>query len=95
MDYVWTKARSIVDERRARGDTRICLVDKCLDEWAEKGTPPTFTKKVLDHTLGIVVEGAADTTSSSMLTLILCFAMNPWVQIKAQKELDAVCGSDR
>jgi hypothetical protein len=30
-----------------------------------------------------------------MLTMILALAKNPWVQEKAKKQLDELCGSER
>jgi cytochrome P450 len=94
MHQIWGEARKRVDDRRALGDVRnFSLVDKLLDEYAVKGTP--LTKDELDHYFGLLVEGMAETTSSSILTTILCLAMNPRVQEKARKELDALCGTDR
>ncbi|KAF2500783.1 putative cytochrome P450 oxidoreductase [Lophium mytilinum] len=96
MNKIWAEARKRVDDRRARGDIRTSLgslADKLLDEYAEKGT--NLGKDELDHFFGLLVEGGAETTSSTMLTLVLCLALNPRVQIKARKELDAVCGSER
>jgi cytochrome P450 len=94
MYNIWFEARRRVDERRERGDIRNSLADKLLDEYREKGGSP-LSKDELDHFFGLLVEGGAETTSSTMLTLILCLAMNPEVQVKARKELDAVCGSKR
>lgn len=96
MHRIWTEARSRVDQRRKHGDIRThlgSLADKLLDEYSEKGSP--LSKAELDHFFGLLVEGGAETTSSTMLTLILCLAMNPRVQEKARKELDAVCGTER
>jgi cytochrome P450 len=93
MYNIWFEARRRVDERRERGDIRNSLADKLLDEYREKGSP--LSKDELDHFFGLLVEGGAETTSSTMLTLILCLAMNPEVQAKARKELDAVCDSKR
>ncbi|KAI1617878.1 cytochrome P450 [Exophiala viscosa] len=101
MDDIWSEARRRVDERRQRGDIRTTLgslADKLLDEHSEKGSPLSkqpLGKQELDHFFGLLVEGGAETTSSTMLTLILCLAMNPQVQAKAQEELDAVCGTER
>jgi len=93
MHAIWTKARRLVDERRAMGDRRISLADKLLDEYNEKGFP--MSQHALDQLFGELVEGGAETTSSSMLTMILALAKNPWVQEKAKKQLDEVCGSER
>lgn len=94
MHEIWGEARKRVDDRRAAGDIRnFSLVDKLLDEYAVKGTP--LSKDELDHYFGLLVEGMAETTSSSILTTVLCLAINPRVQERARKELDALCGTDR
>jgi cytochrome P450 len=93
MHAIWTKARRLVDERRSLGDHRVSLADKLLDEYTEKGFP--MSKHSLDQLFGELVEGGAETTSSSMLTMILALAKNPGVQRKAWKQLDAVCGAER
>jgi len=96
MSKIWAEARKRVDDRRARGDIRTSLgslADKLLDEYAEKGS--ILGKDELDHFFGLLVEGGAETTSSTMLTLVLCLALNPRVQVEARKELDAVCGTER
>lgn len=49
----------------------------------------------LNHFLGVLVEGGADTTSSSILTLVHCLSRHPEHQRRAQKEIDAICGTDR
>lgn len=93
MHEIWTKARRLVDDRRSIGDHRVSLADKLLDEYQEKGFP--MSQHALDQLFGELVEGGAETTSSSMLTMILALAKNPWVQEKARKQMDQVCGSDR
>jgi cytochrome P450 len=54
-----------------------------------------MTDKQINHFLGVLVEGGADTTSSAVLTMIACLARSPEHQAIAQKELDAVCGTQR
>jgi hypothetical protein len=39
FDSMWGKARSIVDDRRSRGDRRDCIMDRLLDEYNRKGWP--------------------------------------------------------
>lgn len=94
MDNVWREARRQVDARRARGEKRNSIVDKMLDG-SEKDNDIKLTDNQLNHFLGVLVEGGADTTASSVLTSILFLAMNPQVQVKAREELDRVCGSER
>ncbi|CZR64457.1 uncharacterized protein PAC_14355 [Phialocephala subalpina] len=73
MDNVWGKARRIIDERRARGERRNCIIDNLLDEYKNKGSP--FTEHSFNNLMGEVVEGGADTTSAQLLTLPECFAL--------------------
>jgi cytochrome P450 len=93
MDSTWEEARRRVDERRSKGKVRNCIVDRILD--GEKALDVPLTDHQLNHFLGVLVEGGADTTASSLLTSILMLALNPHVQKKAQKELDAAVGTER
>ena len=93
MDDTWSEARRLVQARRAEGKKRISIIDSILD--GEKHDDLKVTDKQLNHFLGVLVEGGADTTASATLTSIMHLALHPEVQEKARKELDAVCGSDR
>ncbi|KAF2815541.1 putative cytochrome P450 oxidoreductase [Mytilinidion resinicola] len=95
MDGTWGKARRLVEERRARGDRRVCIIDSLLDEYEKKGWPPSISQHSFTNLMGEIVEGGADTTSAQLLTLILAFALYPEVQRKARKEIDEVCGTER
>lgn len=92
MDSTWAKARDYLDKRRARGDRRPCIADKILDDPKQAGK---MSDLQINHFLGVLVEGGADTTSSSILTMIHCLARHPEHQRRAQKEIDAICGADR
>jgi cytochrome P450 len=93
MDEVWTESRRRVDERRARGIRRDCVIDMVLDEYEKKGW--ALSQHGFNNLMGEFLEGAADTTSAQLLTLMLAFAKYPQVQEKARKEIDAVCGTER
>lgn len=54
-----------------------------------------MTTSLESNFLGTMHQGAADTTSSMLLTSVLYMAKYPWVQKKAQAELDRVCGDAR
>ncbi|KAL1900977.1 hypothetical protein Sste5346_002040 [Sporothrix stenoceras] len=90
MDATWSAARAVMDQRRARGERRVCIADSVLDD-------PKLAGKMndgqLNHFLGVLVEGGADTTASSILTLIACLARHPEYQRMAQVEIDALCGA--
>lgn len=90
---MWGKARRIVDERRAKGIKRECIIDNLLAEYDNKGWP--MSQHAFNLLVGEVVEGAADTTAAQILTLILAFAKYPHVQEKARHEIDKVCPADR
>ncbi|KAF7125412.1 hypothetical protein CNMCM5793_001590 [Aspergillus hiratsukae] len=92
MHNTWSEARVYCDKRRNRGERRVCIADKLLDDPKQSGA---MTANQINHFLGVLVEGGAETTSSSILTMILCLARNPEHQVIAQKELDAVCGTER
>lgn len=93
MDNVWREARRRADERRAKGEKRPAMLDRMLD--GEVKVDVALTDNQINHFLGVLVEGGADTTAGSMLTSIMLLTLNPEVQKKAQKELDAVCGAER
>lgn len=93
MDTMWSKARAIIDERRARGDNRACLIDAKIDEYKLKGSP--MSEHAFNNLFGELVEAGADTTANQVLTLILAIAKYPAVQKRAQAEIDAVCGTER
>lgn len=93
MNSTLSKARSIVEERRARGDKRDCLLDDKIEEYSKKGLP--MSEHAFTNLFGELVEAGADTTANSILTLIFALAKYPWVQEKARIEIDAVCGAER
>lgn len=93
MDGVWSRARSIIDERRARGEKRDCIADRLLDEYTAKGFP--MSQHAFNNLIGELVEGGADTTAAQLLTLVLALAKNPEVQKRAREEIDPVCGTTR
>ncbi|CAI6338583.1 unnamed protein product [Periconia digitata] len=90
---IWTEARKRVESRRNQGDKRESLMDALLDgtmmlEGHDHGTK-------LANFVGALMQGAADTTAIIMRTQIMFLATHPWVQDKAQKEIDALCGVDK
>lgn len=69
------------------------MADNLLDEFEATGWP--ISQQSFNLLLGEMVEGGADTSSASILTLILAWVLCPDVQKKARAEIDAVCGTDR
>lgn len=56
---------------------------------------PAFQGTKLANFVGAVMQAAAETTALTTRTSIMFLATHPWVQDKAQKELDSVCGVER
>ncbi|KAI8170506.1 Cytochrome P450 monooxygenase yanC [Colletotrichum sp. SAR 10_70] len=94
MDETWSTARRLVEERRAHGEKRNCIIDGLLDEYEQKGWPASISQHAFTNLMGEIIEGGADTTAAQLLTLILAFALHPEIQRKAQAEIDEVCGND-
>ncbi|KAF2637168.1 cytochrome P450 [Massarina eburnea CBS 473.64] len=90
---IWTEARERVESRRNQGDKRESLMDQLLDGNSKFDVPLSGTK--LAHFVGTLMEAASETSALSMRTHIMFLATHPWVQDKAQKEIDALCGVDR
>ncbi|RFU29332.1 hypothetical protein B7463_g6997, partial [Scytalidium lignicola] len=93
MDDTWNEARRRVDIRRAKGIKRDSIIDAILD--GEKHNDVKITDHQMNHFLGVLVEGGADTTASSTLTSLMYLALHPEFQAKARKELDEICGTER
>ncbi|KAL5623712.1 hypothetical protein FOBRF1_002962 [Fusarium oxysporum] len=93
MDKVWSQGRAMVDDRRARGDRRECMIDMKLDEYEKNGWP--MSQHAFNNLFGELMEAGADTTANQILTLILALAKYPQFQEKARVEIDAVCGTER
>lgn len=90
---IWSEARSMVIARRLQGDHRESLADRIIGGDIKSDKEMTVSEE--SNFLGTLHQGAADTTASMLLTSILYMAKHPWVQKKAQAELDRVCGDAR
>ncbi|GME35082.1 cytochrome p450 [Neofusicoccum parvum] len=93
MKRTWGEARRLAEERRATGKKRPAMFDQILDGEIKSDVP--LTDSQLNHFLGTMVEGGGETSSSAVLTSILYLSLHRDVQARAQKELDAVCGTER
>ncbi|KAJ7834049.1 cytochrome P450 [Mycena olivaceomarginata] len=81
-----------VEERlKAKKEGNGCFMETVVrraDEWG-------FTREMVGHLGGTLVEAGSDTTSSFTQSLVLALVAFPEVQKKAQAELDRVVGTDR
>jgi cytochrome P450 len=90
---IWAEARERIESRRNQGDKRESLMDSMLEE--SSNLEPTFQGRKLANFVGALMQAAGETSALAMRTNIMFLAIHPWVQEKAQKELDALCGVDR
>ncbi|KAF2657853.1 cytochrome P450 [Lophiostoma macrostomum CBS 122681] len=90
---IWLDAQKRVESRRAHGDTRESLMDQLLDEDADREEAFSGTK--LANFVGALMQAAAETSALALRTNIMFLATHPWVQRRAQRELDRVCGAER
>lgn len=91
---IWKKAREIIEARRNQGDKRVSLLDELLEDESTKNSF-AFHGTKLANFVGALMQAAAETSALTMRTNIMFLAMHPWVQDRAQKELDALCCVDR
>jgi cytochrome P450 len=68
-------------------------MDQLLDGSTKLDVPYHGTK--LANFVGALMQGAAETGALAMRTNIMFLATHPWIQHKAQKQIDALCGVDR
>jgi cytochrome P450 len=69
-------------------------MDELLDDESIE-LDSAFQGTKLANFVGALMQAAAETSALTMRTSIIFLATHPWVQDKAQKELDALCGVDR
>ena len=91
---LWKQAREHIEARRNQGDKRESLMDELLDN-DSANLDPAFQGTKLANFVGALMQAAAETSALTMRTSILFLATHTWVQEKAQKELDQVCGTER
>jgi len=94
MTAIWDDAQQRILDRRENGDQRYSIADGLLSGDLKVDVPFT-SRSQINGFFGVLHEGAADTTSSLLLSHILLLAKHPWVQRKAQFELDRLCGEER
>ncbi|KAF2113642.1 cytochrome P450 [Lophiotrema nucula] len=93
MSGIWVESYQRARKRWASGDKRVSFADRLLDEDLKFDIPQD--ERQTANFLGTITQGAADTTGAMMCTNALYLAKHAWVQIKAQEEIDRVCGIER
>ncbi|KAF7554975.1 hypothetical protein G7Z17_g2507 [Cylindrodendrum hubeiense] len=99
MDALFSKLWNEFLERRTAGRMNGCLFDKFLNEAGSKGGESLGSWQWGLHSLqflgGEILEGGADTTSSTLISFVMAMACYPEAQAKCQAQIDAAIGSDR
>lgn len=99
MDALFSKLWNEFLERRNRGKTTNCLFDKFLDDAGSKDGSTLGSWQWGLHSLqflgGEILEGGADTTSSTLISFVMAMACYPEAQAKAQGQIDAAVGDER
>jgi len=78
-------------ERLAKGEESECFVATVLKTREKE----QYTDNGLAHLSGVLLEGGAETSASSVMVFILAMAAFPEVLAKVQEEVDRVCGTLR
>jgi cytochrome P450 len=94
FDGLWTELL----ERRQAGIVRRSLFDKFLDQESSADHPLGSWRwglQSLQFLGGEILEGGADTTSSTLLSFLMAMSCNPDIQAKAQAQIDSKIGVER
>jgi len=78
------------EQRIANHQENNCFMEQILARQEEFG----MNRELVGYLGGVLLEGASDTTSSTLQSLVLALTAFPEVQKKAQAEIDSVVGKD-
>lgn len=91
VDKLYGGLVSHVIQRRSKDGSRQSFLDSFLDQQEKL----QLNRNELNFLGGVLLEGGTDSTSSVILTFIHAMIKYPYVQTKAQQEIDSVIGEDR
>jgi len=99
FDALWSKLYNEYMERYKTHGPANCLFDKFVPDGSGKGEDAIPGWRWGLHSLqflgGEILEGGADTTSSTLISFVMAMACNLEVQKKAQGQIDAAVGPER
>ncbi|XP_066535009.1 cytochrome P450 2U1 [Hoplias malabaricus] len=87
--------RATLDPENPRDFIDIYLVEMLAQQQAEDSEESGFSEEYLFHVIGELFIAGTDTTTNSILWMVLYMCLYPDVQEKVQLEIDAVVGSER
>ncbi|RDB17531.1 hypothetical protein Hypma_001246 [Hypsizygus marmoreus] len=90
-DYPFEEVQKAI----ASGTAKPCFLSHHLEALNREGENYRYSPEDIKGASGMMYLAAADTTASSLSTFFLAMVLHPECQVKAQKEIDAVIGSER
>ncbi|UPX15940.1 uncharacterized protein EKO05_0006370 [Ascochyta rabiei] len=91
QERVYGTLLSETRERLTEGKGKDCFLATVLKTQVKE----RYTDKHLSHLSGVLLEGGAETSASSIMIFIMAMAAYPDVLAKAQEEVDGICGTSR
>lgn len=92
MDMLY-RPFNVVKERMANGNARECATSSLLDSpMYKEAKDRDYIEDIIRAAVGSMYTGGADTTVSALGSFALAMVLYPEVQVKAQREIDEVCG---
>ncbi|XP_007229530.2 cytochrome P450 2U1 [Astyanax mexicanus] len=95
LKKIIAKHRATLDPENPRDFIDIYLIEMLAQEKAAELEEGGFSEEYLFFIIGDLFIAGTDTTTNSILWLVLYMSLYPDVQEKVQKEIDAVVGSGR
>lgn len=95
---VYQAPYALVESQMAAGTHRTSYVSSLIDKFSQSSADGRISKEDMDmikETSAILYGGAADTTISTMNSVVLAMLLFPEVQQRAQQEIDSVVGTAR
>ncbi|TFK92449.1 cytochrome P450 [Polyporus arcularius HHB13444] len=90
VDYLFDAAKAAMD----RGEAKDSMITRFFDNVASDDETE-YAEQMMKEVAATTYVAGADTTNAAVAAFFLAMALHPEVQIKAQKELEAVVGTNR
>lgn len=95
LKRIIARHRATLDPDNPRDLIDMYLVEMLAQQAAAEPTESTFSEDYLFYIIGDLFIAGTDTTTNSMLWMVLYMCLYPDIQEKVQEEIDAVIGRDR
>ncbi|XP_042561795.1 cytochrome P450 2U1 isoform X2 [Clupea harengus] len=95
LKRIIARHRATLDPENPRDLIDMYLVEMLAQQTAAEPTENTFSEDYLFYIIGDLFIAGTDTTTNSMLWILLYMCLYPDIQEKVQEEIDAVIGRDK